>query len=492
MAIAPPTKIPETNPTGWLDAFAKQVGSYDPVTQSIVNTSPGASASIESLLSVLTGRATGDEFSKSAAFRDSDAILAQIFNDFKQGALPQIYQQQAASGAYNSTSAQMLANDAFAKTVAQGQAAKLKAAVDYGQVQNQQGQVAAQAANVAKGVNPVQTSKAKSSPISTLMNVARVGEKVLPYLFNKGKLTKGSEAYNGLIGSDPSAALNPSFGSSTGFGGTFGSPTPSVFTDFSAPVAGGTDFNSILFNQALGIDTPSVIPEAVGAADFSSLGASAYSPALVEGIDVIGAFELGATEGATLAGEATLGAEAASSFSAAGAAAPYLGAAVLGAQLGYLGKTEGAPTGNIASLLTGGDLVSGSGTDWSAVTDEVTFGLLGDGGNSIGGSVVCTELLSQGKMSFALYKADIDYARCHLSPITLRGYRFWAVPFVKKMRSSPILSKGAAWFALHRAASLLEFNWKGSLIRFIFEPVCFLLGFFVKERDWKGELYGVK
>lgn len=72
----------------------------------------------------LIGVATTDssnasaEFSKRQAIADSQGLISSLFRQYSQTALPQIISKQAAAGGYDSTTTQLLANDAFAQTIA--------------------------------------------------------------------------------------------------------------------------------------------------------------------------------------------------------------------------------------------------------------------------------------------------------------------------------------------------------------------------------------
>ena len=57
------------------------------------------------------------DFTKSAAKSDSQSVYADIFRDYREKDLPEIYSRQCRSGVYNDTSSQLLANDAFSRTV---------------------------------------------------------------------------------------------------------------------------------------------------------------------------------------------------------------------------------------------------------------------------------------------------------------------------------------------------------------------------------------
>ncbi len=75
----------------------------------------------------------------------------------------------------------------------------------------------------------------------------------------------------------------------------------------------------------------------------------------------------------------------------------------------------------------------------------------GDGGSS---RVICTELYKQGKLDRELYRMDVVYTAKHLSPITVRGYHYWAVPMVVKMRSSTLLTNVFEYLTIARAKEI--------------------------------------
>lgn len=155
---------------------------------------------------------------------------------------------------------------------------------------------------------------------------------------------------------------------------------------------------------------------------------------------------------------------------------------------------------DVASNLfnIGGQSIGSFGQIGSAINIGQDL-LRGDIGQSIGdflggsivgdvvgaASVICTELHRQGIMSHELYQRDILFARNNLSPIMLRGYRFWAISVVKGMRKSKLLTSICAFLAIKRAESLHSSKFCfGKLFRMVFEPACYLLGLFVKEPDY--------
>lgn len=64
-------------------------------------------------------------YTKQDAIADSQGLVDSIFRQFRSTSLPQIYAAQGSAGAYNSTGAQLMANDAYADTVSKAQSAVL-------------------------------------------------------------------------------------------------------------------------------------------------------------------------------------------------------------------------------------------------------------------------------------------------------------------------------------------------------------------------------
>lgn len=60
------------------------------------------------------------EYSKDTAIADAAGTVNNLFETFKDESLAQIYQPQCIANGYNSTTMQLLANNAYAKTVSEG------------------------------------------------------------------------------------------------------------------------------------------------------------------------------------------------------------------------------------------------------------------------------------------------------------------------------------------------------------------------------------
>lgn len=58
------------------------------------------------------------QYTRENAIADAMGTVDQIFRQFRETALPQIFQAQTQTGAYNASSSQLLANDAYGEAVA--------------------------------------------------------------------------------------------------------------------------------------------------------------------------------------------------------------------------------------------------------------------------------------------------------------------------------------------------------------------------------------
>ena len=53
-----------------------------------------------------------------------------------------------------------------------------------------------------------------------------------------------------------------------------------------------------------------------------------------------------------------------------------------------------------------------------------------------------------------VWRADMAFTFKNLSPVTVKGYHLWAIPYVKWMRKSPLAEKIMFPLALWRAEEL--------------------------------------
>jgi hypothetical protein len=102
-------------------------------------------ADLSALLKTIQGNITGSkEFTREAAIQDSAGIVKELFAQYSQQALPQIISKASQSGAYNSTAAQLLADNAFAETISKSAQVRTNAIAQYAQADATKQQVQTQ------------------------------------------------------------------------------------------------------------------------------------------------------------------------------------------------------------------------------------------------------------------------------------------------------------------------------------------------------------
>lgn len=159
------------------------------------------------------------------------------------------------------------------------------------------------------------------------------------------------------------------------------------------------------------------------------------------------------------------------------------------------GGGDGGNSGGGASF--GAETSGGAGSGPARGDSGLSGGSRGDGGNSGGGSsrVICTELYRQGKISREDWLRDLKYTSEHLSKQHVNGYHAWAIPTVRRMRKSRKWT--AVWRVIGQAranqiAYLMGDRYKpdifGALAKVVLEGICWLVGFFVGDRDAAAEL----
>lgn len=176
-----------------------------------------------------------------------------------------------------------------------------------------------------------------------------------------------------------------------------------------------------------------------------------------------------------------------------------------------LGQSVGAGVGTfVADLAIGKDPLKALGRGAAVgVASHFTkslfksFGARGGGFGALAAGglveavtrVICNELLRQGLMTRRQVLLDYKFTDEHLSEQHVRGYHFWAIGVVKRMRKG----KGVGFWrhiATHRANEIEYIYGKrekpdylGKVYRRIFEPTCWLIGAFCQQKD-HTVLYG--
>lgn len=162
---------------------------------------------------------------------------------------------------------------------------------------------------------------------------------------------------------------------------------------------------------------------------------------------------------------------------------------------GILGDIDrAAAAGGLAgatTYATTGSAVNAGIVGGAAAVGSFGFSSSGSGGGGFGGRVICTHFYKKGKIDRETWRADLEFTARHLSETTVRGYQYWAIPYVKLMRRSRVAERVMYPIAIHRANEIayqLGLRKRGSLrgkaVRVIMEPLCFILGTVVRQKDW--------
>ncbi|MFB2844311.1 hypothetical protein ACE1BJ_23465, partial [Aeromonas jandaei] len=168
--------------------------------------------------------------------------------------------------------------------------------------------------------------------------------------------------------------------------------------------------------------------------------------------------------------------------------APSLGNPSTGCGVGVNGGIPSGPAtpGGCNSRASGNDKNNGKGNN--------SKGTKGSGGRGGGGRsrVICTHFYRKGMLDHKLWRADLDYTQKNLSATTVRGYHYWAIPYVELMRKNSAYEKIMYPIAKYRAIELAyqmgvldKGSLRGKLVRLVIEPTCFLIGMFCAQKDWE-------
>ena len=113
----------------------------------------------------------------------------------------------------------------------------------------------------------------------------------------------------------------------------------------------------------------------------------------------------------------------------------------------------------------------------------------GDGGGSDSGRVICTDLHRTGELSTRDWIRDTKFTFKTLSIKHVKGYLLWAEPTVRHIQKYPRYRKIWKHIAQHRANDIAwrlnegKFDLLGRIYAGIGEPVCWMLGNFVSDKQ---------
>lgn len=154
----------------------------------------------------------------------------------------------------------------------------------------------------------------------------------------------------------------------------------------------------------------------------------------------------------------------------------------------YTGRGNQAIDAAVIGGVAGG--VRGGGPGGAAV--GAIAGLAGSASSS-SSRVICTHFYRKGMLDQAIWRADMAFTFKNLSPATVRGYQFWAIPYVRLMRKSTMAEKFMFPLAKWRAQELAyqmgvvsKGSLRGKLVRLTCEPICWALGVCVGEQNWQS------
>jgi hypothetical protein len=126
-----------------------------------------------------------------------------------------------------------------------------------------------------------------------------------------------------------------------------------------------------------------------------------------------------------------------------------------------------------------------------AAKQKATQGPAGSGGSSgsDSGRVICTDLHRTGELSTRDWIRDTKFTFKTLSITHVKGYLLWAEPTVKHIQKYPRYRKVWKHIAQHRANDIAwrlnegKFDLLGRIYSYIGEPVCWMLGNFVSDKQ---------
>lgn len=484
-------------------------------TLSTTSGSPQANANEQSIIDQATANANNPAL--------TDQLVQNIMTQASQAFAPVVAQQQS-SGMYNTTTLQMLKDNAMARATQES----AKTVLDY---RTNQQQIADAASKNLLAANQSKVSRTAASPASTPLALLGAGLKGVQLLKNTGALDKAKtmlgfgsnanseanlpEAPADIVGSpDTDQAMLDAAGAGgvtsdtgggigTGFGagGVTGAGTSAADTAIDVGINAADNLNtSPLAAEALTMNDASlsgfgdVATNAGGAAvtpdanAASATGTDAVTTAADTGTDasdsLASAIDTGGTStelaasGGTLAGAVPNAAALASGNSDAAAAVDA------SSSISPVGAAIGAATGDSA-LSTAADVVTGG------ILPAVT-----------GKSIVCTELVKQNKVDRRMYLlGGRDFANA--SETFKRGYYFYAIPAVRHLRQHPeswlsqffagLFTKRARWVAAKRGLIKKRKAIDGFLVYYSLHALAVVTGLLVREMpDWQVVYRGAR
>lgn len=487
-------------------------------TLSTTSGSPQANANEQSIIDQATANANNPAL--------TDQLVQNIMTQASQAFAPVVAQQQS-SGMYNTSTLQMLKDNAMARATQES----AQTVLNY---RTSQQQIADAASKNLLAANQSRVSRTAASPASTPLALAAAGLKGYSLLSKNGLIDKATHALGfgsnasseanlpdapaDIVGSSSTdqamldaagaggVASDTGGGIGTGFGA--GGVTGSALGEAPADIVGSSAADNAI---ATGVDAASSIggvsPSVADAltlndASLSGFGDTATNlggdavtntaanagtdAASATGTDASTAIGDAAASDATDAATTTLGTSAANTVGDIGAAGLPLAADAAGAA---------------ATAATGS---SDLGEAVNVAADVGTAGILPAVESVVGGkvSIVCTELVKQNKVDRRMYLlGGRDFANA--SETFKRGYYFYAIPAVRHLRQYPeswlsqffagLFTKRASWVAAKRGLIKKRKAIGGFLVYYSLHALAVVTGLLVREMpDWQVVYRGAR
>jgi hypothetical protein len=134
----------------------------------------------------------GTGYSKQDAVVDAQGTIDAIFRNYRENDLPQIVSAMGAAGAYNSTGAQALANDAYAEAVAKSSTAVLQTIKDYAGISRENEQLFMTGLLGALGLQSEATKSATTTEQAQSSSTSNITETSSSTATEKSKSKSGS------------------------------------------------------------------------------------------------------------------------------------------------------------------------------------------------------------------------------------------------------------------------------------------------------------
>lgn len=167
---------------------------------------------------------------------------------------------------------------------------------------------------------------------------------------------------------------------------------------------------------------------------------------------------------------------------------------------GSFGGTQTQEQSNAVTESANANQDSYEEAAYGGTTTTTTTTTTSDSGSDSGGDesrVICTYFYQNGRLDRADWVADLRFTQQNIGSQTVRGYHAWGIPAVRLMRSGSVAGRivepALHFIAVHRAAELAfqmgrrdKPDYVGKLVRRTMEPMCWIIGAFVGEQDWRA------